>query len=195
MASSRRSTILRRLRELKERQRRIVIKERSQPLRESYRAPSDVRQDGQQTPRGGGIIVKYRDVLPERHVGALAPVVAPVDGVESRLTLPLAAASLRLRRRPGRPRTASVGDNRGDNRLGHRAQVRAMPTVVNGGALDLISTARLLDRQQAAEYLSISTDVLDRMNLPRVCLSVGHRSIRKVLYDRVDLDALIARSR
>jgi len=57
----------------------------------------------------------------------------------------------------------------------------------------------LLTRQQAADYLNLSSDMLDRLTqqgeLPRVQLSLGNRNVRKVLYDRADLDRLIELSR
>jgi excisionase family DNA binding protein len=57
----------------------------------------------------------------------------------------------------------------------------------------------LLTRQQAAKYLSLSSDILDRLTqqgeLPRVQLLLGNRSIRRVLYDRADLDRLVELSR
>jgi excisionase family DNA binding protein len=58
---------------------------------------------------------------------------------------------------------------------------------------------RLLTRQQAAEYLNLSSDMLDRLTqqgeLPRVQLVLGNRNVRKVLYDRADLDRLVQLSR
>jgi excisionase family DNA binding protein len=57
----------------------------------------------------------------------------------------------------------------------------------------------LLTRQQAADYLNLSFDVLDRLTqqgeLPRVQLVLGNRNVRKVLYDRADLDRLVELSR
>jgi len=57
----------------------------------------------------------------------------------------------------------------------------------------------LLTRQQAADYLNLSSDVLDRLTqhgeLPRVQLPLGNRNVRKVLYDRADLDRLVELSR
>ena len=61
------------------------------------------------------------------------------------------------------------------------------------------SGPRLLTRQQAADYLNLSSDVLDRLTqhgeLPRVQLPLGNRNVRKVLYDRADLDRLVELSR
>lgn len=58
---------------------------------------------------------------------------------------------------------------------------------------------RLLTRQQAADYLNLSSDMLDRLTqqgeLPRVQLLMGNRNVRKVLYDRADLDRLVELSR
>jgi len=57
----------------------------------------------------------------------------------------------------------------------------------------------LLTRQQAADYLNVSSDMLDRLTqqgeLPRVQLLLGNRNVRKVLYDRADLDRLVELSR
>jgi excisionase family DNA binding protein len=57
----------------------------------------------------------------------------------------------------------------------------------------------LLTRQQAADYLNLSLDMIDRLTqqseLPRVQLALGNRNVRKVLYDRADLDRLIDLSR
>jgi len=57
----------------------------------------------------------------------------------------------------------------------------------------------LLTRQQAADYLNLSSDMLDRLTqqgeLPRVQLVLGNRNVRKVLYDRAELDRLVELSR
>ena len=57
----------------------------------------------------------------------------------------------------------------------------------------------MLTRQQAADYLNLSSDMLDRLTqqgeLPRVQLLLGNRNVRKVLYDRSDLDRLVELSR
>jgi len=57
----------------------------------------------------------------------------------------------------------------------------------------------LLTRQEAADYLNLSADMLDRLTqqgeLPRVQLVLGNRNVRKVLYDRADLDRLVELSR
>jgi excisionase family DNA binding protein len=54
-------------------------------------------------------------------------------------------------------------------------------------------------RHQAAEYLNLSLDLLDRLTqqgeLPRVQLALGNRNVRKVLYDQADLDRLVELSR
>jgi excisionase family DNA binding protein len=58
---------------------------------------------------------------------------------------------------------------------------------------------RLMTRQQAADYLNLSSDMLDRLTqqgeLPRVQLLLSNRNVRKVLYDRADLDRLVELSR
>ena len=58
---------------------------------------------------------------------------------------------------------------------------------------------RLVTRQQAAEYLNLSLDIIDKLDqhgeLRRVQLALGDRTVRKVLYDRADLDRLVELSR
>ena len=128
---------------------------------------------------------------------------APCEPVKSATTLPLATASQRLRGRPGRPRTKPVGDDPGDNREPQQTQVRVPPARPAARPQDSPSCAppgsRLLTRQQAAEYLNLSSDLLDRLTqqgeLPRVQLALGTRNVRKVLYDRADLDRLVELSR
>jgi len=52
---------------------------------------------------------------------------APCELLKLATPLPLATASQRLRRRPGRPRTKPSGDNPGDSREPQRTQVRVPP--------------------------------------------------------------------
>jgi len=128
---------------------------------------------------------------------------APCEPVKSATRLPLATASQRLCGRPGRPRTKPSGDSPGDSREPQRTQVREMPARPAARTQDSPSCAppgpRLLTRQQAAEYLNLSSDMLDRLTqqgeLPRVQLVLGKRNVRKVLYDRADLDRLVELSR
>ena len=116
---------------------------------------------------------------------------------------PVSPASQRLRGRPGRPQTKPSGDNPGDSREPQRTQVRVPPARPAARTQDSPSCAppgpRLLTRQQAADYLNLSPDMLDRLTqqgeLPRVQLALGNRNIRKVLYDRADLDRLVELSR
>jgi len=118
-------------------------------------------------------------------------------------TLPLANASQRLRGRPGRPRTKPRGDSSGDSREREQMQVREMPGRPPVRTQDSPSCAppgpRLLTRQQAADYLNVSSDMLDRLTqqgeLPRVQLLLGNRNVRKVLFGRADLDRLVELSR
>jgi excisionase family DNA binding protein len=128
---------------------------------------------------------------------------APCEPVKSATTLPLATASQRLRGRAGRPRTKPSGDNPGDNGEYQRTQVRVPLARPAGPTQDSPSCAppgpRLLTRQQAADYLNLSPDMIDRLTqqgeLPRVQLLLGNRNVRKVLYDRADLDRLVELSR
>ena len=96
-----------------------------------------------------------------------------------------------------------MGDNPGDSRESGRTQVRANPARPAERTQDTPSCAppgpRLVTRQQAAEYLSLSLDMIDRLTqqgeLRRVQLTLGDRTVRKVLYDRADLDRLVELSR
>lgn len=138
-----------------------------------------------------------------RHSGRTPVEDAPCEPVKSATTLPLAIASQRLRGRRGRPRTKRSGDNPGDNGEPQRTQVRMPPPRPAVRTQDSPSCAphgpRLLTRQQAADYLNLSSDMLDRLTqqgeLPRVQLLLGNRNVRKVLYDRADLDRLVELSR
>ncbi len=104
---------------------------------------------------------------------------------------------------PDDPRRPPVCDNPGDSREPARTQVRVPPARPAARTQDSPSCAppgpRLLTRQQAADYLNLSSDMLDRLTqqgeLPRVQLSLGNRNVRKVLYDRGDLDRLVELSR
>jgi hypothetical protein len=98
-------------------------------------------------------------------------------------TLPLAAASIRLRGKPGRPRN------------GTRIVVDAPSASAASG-----NAPRLLDVRAAAEYLSVSTwtirDLEAAGELQRVRLPLpGYREVRRLLFDRLDLDRLVERSK
>jgi helix-turn-helix protein len=60
---------------------------------------------------------------------------------------------------------------------------------------------RLLTPQHAAAHLNLSLELIDRLSqqgeLPHVqlTLTLGDRTLRKVLYDRADLDRLVELSR
>jgi hypothetical protein len=110
--------------------------------------------------------------------------------------LPLAAARERLGRKPGRPKKfeaapapavteTSVGRDR-EHRAGGRLAQAAVGSIA----------PRLLDLKAAAAYLAVSpwtvrdleaSGILQRVNIP---LS-AHRDLRKVLFDRQDLDRLV----
>ncbi len=100
-------------------------------------------------------------------------------------------------RRPGRPRKPLPGPEPGLASTGQRAkdQVRVKPRALRP-AVPLLER-RLLDLHGAAGYLSISAwtvrdleaaGVLRRVRVP----ASGSRDLRKWLFDREDLDALIA---
>jgi hypothetical protein len=96
------------------------------------------------------------------------------------MTPPLARAAVRLRRRPGRPRTRPE---------------RSPATVVKVSAVAPVSP-RLLDRAGAARYCAVAADTIDRLiaagTLRPVRLPNGQGGdLRRVLLDRADLDRLI----
>ena len=101
-----------------------------------------------------------------------------------------------LRRGPGRPRKARDGDNPSDIRAATGPQACATSGEHGHGAEAPVtpapSQARLLDRVQAASYLGISVDTLDRLashgRLQRLVIP-GTRLVR---YDRKALDSFIS---
>lgn len=102
--------------------------------------------------------------------------------MSGRSNLPLAAASERLHRRPGRPRT--------------RPPALPKPDPIATAALRVL-TPRLVDLEGAATYMgrvSVWTirDLIDNGSLPRVRVPLpGGRELRRVLVDVRDLDKLI----
>jgi len=114
--------------------------------------------------------------------------------------LPLAAASTRLRKRPGRPRkhppAEDFGHSPGTVPAGARVNsgVGRSPEPREGHAL----SPRLLDLRGASSYLSVRRRVISDLCvagvLPRVRLVLPDgREMRKVLIDKLDLDALVDR--
>jgi|SRR5262245_4345780 len=109
--------------------------------------------------------------------------------------LPLAATSVRLRRKPGRPRKAqsvsvTAGAYPGTPRRNNS----------NSGAVAYEAIGhmppRLLDLQAAAMYLGVSPwtirDLEAKGTLRRVNIPVGTgRGLRKLLFDRQELDQLV----
>ena len=122
------------------------------------------------------------------------------DG-KGRPTLPLAAAAERLRRPPGRPRKAAEVKST-------LAPQAPAPSV----ALEKLTTSgatvpgvcplqpRLLDLASASVYLSVSSwtlrdlEAAGHLSRVRLPLPLG-REVRKVLFDREDLDRLVAQSK
>jgi hypothetical protein len=109
--------------------------------------------------------------------------------------LPLAAASMRLRQKPGRPRKEVSGSITPDKASdSDRGRVPGKRTVVYE-AVGSISP-RLIDLRAAAAYLGVSpwtirdleaNGTLRRVNVPS---GLG-RDLRKLLFDRQDLDHLV----
>lgn len=108
---------------------------------------------------------------------------------------PLAAAAERLRRKPGRPRKAQDGHVPGTSSAGSRISGGSP-----GGALAVTAGAplppRLLDLRATAAYLGVSCwtvrDLEAAGTLRRVRVPLpGNGELRKLLFDRADLDALV----
>ena len=103
--------------------------------------------------------------------------------------MPLAAASQRLRGRPGRPRKVPPGHDVG------RADADASPKERQALAIGA-SAPRLLDLRATAAYLGMSEwtvrdlDAAGVLRRIRVPLANGGE-LRKLLFDRTDLDQLI----
>ena len=110
--------------------------------------------------------------------------------------LPLAAASVRLRRPSGRPRQ-DRGTSIAEGTAAASGQAAPCPTprTATYEAVGQI-LPRLLDLRAAAAYLGVSpwtvrdleaTGTLRRVNVP----SGPGRDLRKLLFDRKDLDQLV----
>lgn len=97
--------------------------------------------------------------------------------------LPLAAAAVRLRGKPGRPRKEVAGDP------------------VHAQAWDLVDRARLMTIPVTAVYMGgisewtvrdlIAAGVLPTVEIPLP----GGKTLRRKLVDRIDIDRLIERSK
>lgn len=110
--------------------------------------------------------------------------------------LPLAAARQRLARKPGRPKkfaataAPAATETSSGRDLPHRLQ--ACPAQAAVGTIP----PRLLDLKAAAAYLAVSSwtvrdleasGILQRVNIP----VSAQKDLRKVLFDRQDLDRLV----
>jgi hypothetical protein len=109
--------------------------------------------------------------------------------------LPLAAASARLRRKPGRPKKESSASITGE---AHPGTPRSNNSNSGAVAYEAVGSLqpRLLDLKAAAAYLGVSSwtvrdletnGTLRRVNIP----SGAGRELRKLLFDRQDLDRLV----
>ena len=107
-------------------------------------------------------------------------------------SLALAAASQRLRRRPGRPRKAASGQDGSMLDAGSRMTSGRERSALAQGA----SAPRLFDLHATAAYLGVSAwtvrdlDAAGVLRRVRVPLPNGGE-LRKLLFDRTDLDRLI----
>jgi hypothetical protein len=90
-------------------------------------------------------------------------------------------------RRPGRPKKANAG---------HMGSTTAGGDSERGTVIPLPLSPRLLDLEAAAAYLGVSPWTIRDMEaagvLPRVRVPLpGGRDLRKLLFDKADLDRLI----
>jgi hypothetical protein len=122
--------------------------------------------------------------------------------------LPLAAASRRLRGRPGRPRKVVVNPEMNSEAASTTAHTGVPQTRALSKPSNRTSTSspgvpavcpdlgpRLVDIRTAAKYLSIFTwsirDLESAGALRRIRLPLASKDMRKLLFDRRDLDRLV----
>lgn len=110
--------------------------------------------------------------------------------------LPLAAASARLKGKPGRPRKGENGHSAGTTDAGSRMNSGQERGALASPAIAPL-TPRLLDLRAAGLYLSLGErrlrDLVAAGGLPRVRVPLPNGGeLRKILLDREDLDRLIA---
>jgi len=100
--------------------------------------------------------------------------------------------NLRIAKKPGRPKKATRGHTTGTDELEGSQKGNSKPTILAYCTMP----CRLLDLESAAAYLGVSpwtvrdleaAGVLKRVGVP---LSDG-RDLRKLLFDKADLDKLI----
>jgi excisionase family DNA binding protein len=106
---------------------------------------------------------------------------------------PLAAAAVRLRGRPGRPRRHPANGQSTGKVL---PQVRDNAAPVDRPLVPQATVPRLLDVEAAARYLGISSwtvrAMVDAGTLRPVRLPLdGGRELRRLLFDQLDLDRVI----
>ena len=109
--------------------------------------------------------------------------------------LPLAAASARLRRKPGRPKKEHSASITGG---AHPGTPRSNNSNAGAVAYEAVGhiPPRLLDLKAAAAYLGVSPwtvrDLEANGTLRRISIPLGAgRDLRKLLFDRQDLDQLV----
>jgi len=123
------------------------------------------------------------------------------EGIPGREVLPLAPAAERLRRPPGRPRKPQSLESAQASpasalKLGVQKSATSAATVPSLCPL----VPRLLDLATAASYLGVSSwtlrdlEAAGRLARVRLPLPEG-RELRKVLFDREDLDRLVDHSK
>lgn len=96
------------------------------------------------------------------------------------MTLPLTAASRRLRGKPGRPHKPEISPARPSVQVASVAPIAPRLLDLHGGALYIGLRERKLREL-------IVTGVIPRVRIP----DSGHGEVRKVLIDREDLDRLV----
>jgi hypothetical protein len=117
-------------------------------------------------------------------------------------TLPLEAASRRLRKPAGRPRKVAQCDSSGDSQPERLRQPVDLTRILGDRAPATLALApperpgitarRLYSRRQAALYLSCSTDTIDRLVGRRLLPKLYLPQSRLVRFDLTDLERIVA---
>ena len=123
------------------------------------------------------------------------------EGIRGREVLPLAPAAERLRRPPGRPKKPQSLE-RAQAPQAPAPSVALEKSTTSGATVPGVCPLqpRLLDLASAAVYLSVSSwtlrdlEAAGHLSRVRLPLPLG-REVRKVLFDREDLDRLVVQSK
>ena len=113
---------------------------------------------------------------------------------------PLAAASERLRGKPGRPRRGTERAQAGDGTRANSGLHDGNQDSQSGRRRVLLTERRLLDVASTASYLGLGEDTVRELDASGVLTAarvkipsgVGRPPMRRVLFDRLELDRLVS---